>query len=228
MDLSKLIEDLRERVDAVRIAGSPFSTLATPLGLPLTLGEVHEWYGGSDGDWLPPLTILIGLAIAAVESGKATHLCWIGRACWPCPLALLHHQRVLRASLFLDLPHDSARLWAIDLALRSSAAVGVIADGRGLTLAHTRRLQLAANIGGGLCLLARPGHERTAPSAASTRWTIEPCPSTSERPRWTVAAIRNKHRPGMDFRAEVEWDDASGLVHPPPVVARGEGIAAIA
>jgi hypothetical protein len=53
----------------------------------------------------------------------------------------------------------SKRLWAIDTALRCPGVTAVVADGTGLTMAATRRLQLAGASTGALVLLARPPHE---------------------------------------------------------------------
>jgi len=50
----------------------------------------------------------------------------------------------------------------------------VVADGRGLTMAMTRRLQLAAESGHALALLARDPRDRSQLSAAATRWTVTP------------------------------------------------------
>lgn len=218
------------------------------------MGEVHEWIdgstvGGSSAthpasfsraptnraptnrppiEWAPPLALVVGLGLAALSAGHVRHLVWIGRPCWPCPLLFDAHPRMAQASTLIDTPDDRARVWTMDVVLRCSAHLAVIADGRGLTLAHTRRLQLAAGAGGGLCLLLRPGGDESHLSAASTRWVISCCPSASERPRWSAAAIRNKHCPALECRAMVEWDDASGLVSPSPGLARRASLEAAA
>lgn len=228
MNRSVVIAELRDRVNAVRVTGEAAS-FDTPFGEPLRTGELHEWFGGATGaGWIPAISVVAGLAILALARGVVGHLVWIGRAAWPCPLILDGHRAILAATTLIDPPDIQSRLWIIDNALRSSARIGVIADGRGLTLPHTRRLQLAASVGGGLCLLLRQERERSQLSAAATRWTVTPCPSQSERPRWTVAAIRNKHRPATECRADVEWDDAAGLVRASSVLARGTGRAAAA
>lgn len=227
MDQPSSIASLRDRINAVRVSGENRSC-PTPLGVSLPMGQVHEWLSGEgEPDWLPSLGVLVGLAIAAFRQNAVHCLVWIGRVCWPCPLLLDPHPGVLAASIFIDPADDQSRLWVTDFALRSPVPVGVIADGRKFTIAHTRRLQLAAGVGGGLCLLARSSRERATPSAAATRWVVEPSSSSSERPRWTVAAIRNKHSPATEFRAVMEWDDAAGLVCASSVVAGRAGDAAV-
>jgi hypothetical protein len=136
---------------------------------------------------------------------------WIGRAIRPYPHLLLRGRApigrfassrqstanardrlLLERSLFIDPPDDGTRLWAIDLALRCNAVCAVIADGCGLSMAQTRRLQLAAEAGGALVLLARPPEEEAELSAAMTRWRITPAPSSTDRPRWSIELLRRK------------------------------------
>ncbi len=99
---------------------------------------------------------------------------------------------LLKRSLFIDPPDDASRLWAIDLALRCPAIIVVVADGSGLRMAETRRLQLAAEASRGLALLARPPDELAELSAATTRWRVGPAPSPTGRPRWFVELLRCK------------------------------------
>jgi len=61
-------------------------------------------------------------------------------------------------------------------------------------MAASRRLQLAAESGGCLCLLARSSDEVDALSAASTRWRVSWCQSHSYFPRWRIELLRIKNR----------------------------------
>jgi len=101
---------------------------------------------------------------------------------------------LLARSLFVDAPFGALRLWAIESALRSPAVAAVVAHGQGLDMAATRRLQLAAEAGGGLGLLARPLAERGGLSAAATRWWVRRLRARAEpaRPSWTLALVRRK------------------------------------
>lgn len=85
-----------------------------------------------------------------------------------------NHRALLESSLFIDPPDDAARLWAIDLSLRSMVGGIVIADGSRLDMPATRRLQLAAEAGRSIALIARPPHELNELSAAATRWIAQP------------------------------------------------------
>lgn len=120
--------------------------------------------------------------------------------------------------MFVDPPTRDERLWAMDVALRSSAALVVVADGAGLTMAGSRRLQLAAEAGGTVGLLARPHNERGELSAAATRWLVSPGPvdgADPARPTWTVELLRRKGlRPIAEDarRWAVRLDDGTRLV----------------
>ena len=124
---------------------------------------------------------------------------------------------LLCCSVFIDPPDDASRLWAIDLALRCPAVVAVVADGRGLELPQTRRLQLAAESGAVLGLLGRPPGELERRSTASTRWRVRPVPGP--RPRWAVELLRCKgaHRQTAAAMRDVggwmlELDRVKGVV----------------
>jgi protein ImuA len=82
----------------------------------------------------------------------------------------------LAAERFLrvDAGDDGETLWAMEEALRSPAAAVVVAEVETIDLFRTRRLQLAAEVGGGAGLLLRPARPRLEPSAAVTRWRVRP------------------------------------------------------
>jgi len=101
-------------------------------------------------------------------------------------LALIHR------ALWVDPPDAAGRLWAIDLATRCEAVAVVVADGSGLDMAATRRLQLAAESARTLVLLARPGREMNTLSAARTRWRVAPAVSDTDQPLWDVTLWRCK------------------------------------
>lgn len=106
-------------------------------------------------------------------------------------------EALLARSIFVDPPDDRARLWAIDLCLRAPSVAVVVADGRGLSMAASRRLQLAAEAGNTLALLARPAAERRTLSAAATRWHVHRtlvAERDASRPRWMLELLRCKGR----------------------------------
>jgi hypothetical protein len=181
--------------------------LADPQGEPLAT-------------WTPPLCLLMHLVRQALRQ-RAGQAVWIGREAWPYPLALASADRaLLERCLFVDVraaeqatgrgsstpqgarrpqrrrgerdSRGSAGLWAADLALRCPAVSVVVLDASGLSMAGTRRLQLAAEAGQSLGLLARPPQESIQLSAAQTRWRVQVAPSPRDRPRWRLSLLRAK------------------------------------
>ena len=86
---------------------------------------------------------------------------------------------LLARSLFVD-PGPRALVWAADRALRCAGSAVVVIDGRGLDLGTTRRLQLAAEAGGALALVARPASDARRPSVAASRWRVERATTTAD------------------------------------------------
>jgi hypothetical protein len=207
----------------------------------LARGAAHEWLSGEGEEWrrgrradLGGMGVAIHLARCAAEGAAV----WIGRRCWPPGRALVAGGGVaegafslLERSLFVDAPDRASRVWAIDLALRSSAVGAVVADGSGLDMASTRRLQLAARAsgGGGFCLLLRPGSERRALSAAQTRWVVRPALTDGRRARWMIELVRRKGAVGQASSLPgargapllLEWDHEAGAVVVAPEVVGG-------
>lgn len=224
------LRSLCEGVQAPQRAGAvPTGIEGLDAALPragLDRHGVHEWIGVAEAErppgagrrWSPPLAVLVQLARSAVAHLEAGRVVWIGAAAWPNPAALgvravEGRGSLLCRSLFVRAAHPVERLWAADLSLRSGAAAVVVADGSGLDLAATRRLQLAAEAGGTPCLLARPPWERPVLSAAATRWRVAFAPSEHGTRRWTVELLRCKGVQPSPHETRVwtlEHDDATG------------------
>ena len=207
------------------------------LGQGLARGALHEWFGPDqfepkpkrrNGRWHPPLCILTQLAWQAVAQSRPPSggwVFWVGPRCQVYPPALIREhgqgRQLLQHSIFLTPPNEATRLWAIELALRCAAVAAVVADGSKLTMAATRRLQLAAEAGGTIALIARPASEIDQLSAATTRWLIQrdrQLGQYSGRSGWTVQLLRCKGmRPIPEAQCSwaVEWDYVEGAVSVP-------------
>ncbi len=153
------------------IASAPSTPPApsTPLAPPPQLDDT------------PPLLMLTHIAACALRTGPGRLVLWIGQRVWPSVHALIEpddpRRLLLASSVLINPPDDAARLWAIDLALRSPAVAAVVADGRALDLAATRRLQLAASSGRtAIGLLVRGIRDAGQLSAAGARWHVAPVP----------------------------------------------------
>jgi len=209
-------------------------------------GLVHEWFGVDHQapdlsqaeyrqSWTPPLCLLTHLAWQALTQGDGGVL-WIGRRCWPHPRVLIrdHGQggrHLLKRSIFADPPDVATRLWTIDLAMRSAAVTAIVSDGSNLDLRATSRLQLAAQTGRALALLARPSHELSQLSAAATRWLVRTdCAGRCDvrphdladlmnrLPRWTIELRRCKSKQAVAhavWRWVLEWHRGNFAVSVP-------------
>jgi protein ImuA len=105
-------------------------------------------------------------------------------------------------------------LWVAEEGLACRGLAAVVAEIRGsprlLALTATRRLALRAR-SGVTGLLLRQASE-TEPSAATTRWRVEPLPATTlggyaagiGRPAWRLILERNRR--GATGAIDVEWD----------------------
>jgi protein ImuA len=178
----------------------------------------HEWIleaGFAPGDewgWRAPLILMTFLA-----SRAAGPLVAIGRRCWPSLWTLRRVGLDLNNCILADPRDDDQRLWAIDQSLRCPGVSAVLADASGLDMAASRRLQLAAEAGGTLGLLARPPSEVKSLSAAATRWVVSPRVSESRRVSWRVELRRCKAgslwsgaRAGSVREWVLEWDEGCG------------------
>ncbi|MGF1474544.1 MAG: ImuA family protein [Geminicoccaceae bacterium] len=109
---------------------------------------------------------------------------------------------------------DRAVFWAMEQALRCPSVTAVVGEIDHIDLFASRRLQLAAEAGGGTGLILKPRALAQGtdilPSAAVTRWRVEPClmkPSgpAFRPPIWTLDLWRN--RAGTPRRWTVMWNE---------------------
>lgn len=255
------LERLRAAIDAlVNIGHGVQRSLATGWTDPhttiadecLIFGAIHEWFGlattsppPSHKDpqqlkfWTPPLSVLVHLAARSQlrsENGPGPPcavVLWIGRRVRPYGHSLQRvYSPLFDSSICVDAQNAEQRFWSIDVALRcaGSGAV-VIADASGLPLAVSRRLQLAAEAGGSLALLARPPWEESELSVAATRWRVRAVAASAEAPRWSIELVRCKGSHAHASHAQawtVERTDDGRLISLSPGMADGPRSAAIA
>lgn len=101
-------------------------------------------------------------------------------------------------------------LWAMEQVLRSGAAGGMVAPVERLSDRAGRRLQLAAEQGGGLGMLIRPARDARAPCWGEVRFCVEPV-STAGMRRFRVTLARCRGGPAGGS-VDLELDDETGLV----------------
>ena len=181
--------------------GIPVGIQAIDALLPsggLARGGFHELVG-DQGAITSFLAALLG------RQKAVQHVLWIT----PCPdlypsgqaqYGLSHRRLTIGWTRQVD-----NRLWAMEEALKDLPGGAVIAEVEQADLTETRRLQLAAESSGSIGFLVRRDRQ---PSAALTRWRVEPARSRDLRPTWHLTLERAK---GAEATGSwiVEFDDAS-------------------
>lgn len=211
---------LRERIEALErrtLGGGRPCRLAAdgPPWESLASGAVHEIVGAA-GDGAPfgfAAAMLAGALDDAPERAGRRVL-WCRLAAERSESGLPHGPGLLRFGLdpgrliVVEARRPAELLWAMEEGLRCpglAATVGEAAIGP----TAGRRLQLAAEKGGGLGLLLC---SHGAAVTAVTRWRVAAAPAGADgRPAFDVALLRARH--GGRGRWRLEWDDAALRFH---------------
>lgn len=199
--------DLRKAIAAIETSGGKGAGRCLPTGVPaldaslpgrgLALAAVHEVQGFSAADFALHL-LTSGLSeedciLWCVPEGRRDHL--YGPGLW--------QMGIDPGRLVVAVCRDrDEMLWTVEEALKSGSVPAVVAQmdkdrsrgsvGKPVDLTASRRLQLAAETGGGLGLILSEGGGTLSPSAAATRWRVEPAPLAEARDRacWAVSLLR--------------------------------------
>jgi protein ImuA len=188
------LEALRRQLMTEAVLGP--ASAAVALGVPaidgrlpwrgLPCGAVHEIEGAAlDGAATGFCSVLLARLAADGRS-----------VLWVCPQDDLYGPGLVRFGLtperlILVRAHRPAEiLWVIEEALRCRGLAAVLGEVSGLSLAASRRLQLAARKSGVTALLLR--HRAEAPvTTAVTRWRAAAAGSDAQlTPRWHVELVR--------------------------------------
>jgi protein ImuA len=104
------------------------------------------------------------------------------------PPALAMHGISLER-LYLLHPKPADQAWAVAECLRCKGVSAVVAAFPKLSRIEARRLQLAAEQGGGVGIFLRPPGRASEIYAAATRWLVRPAPGERTIQRWTIQLI---------------------------------------
>lgn len=186
------------------VSGSEGWRLALVPGL-------HEWLP-AEPEHPPPLAVLIALLWQSIDDHPERSpgpVLWIGRSCWPYPLSLVRRtdtgadRRLLDASVFIDAERSRSRggdlVWSVEQAARCPGVRATVADGSGLSMAESRRLQIAAEgdrqRGGTPIQVLRSAREQNALAASRSRWRVTteiPTEHDDRTQGWMVELLRCK------------------------------------
>ena len=171
-------------------------------------GSLVEWLAEVAGSGAETLA-LVAAREAAAQGGVLVVMDRQEEFYPPAAAALgidLERTLVVRAVRFED------EMWALDQALRCPGVAAAWAAVERLDWRWFRRLQLAAEQGGGVGLLLRPARVRGQPSWSQVQLLVQPCLSAGPR-RLRVEVTRCQGAPAGGG-VEVEIDDVTGELRP--------------
>lgn len=146
-------------------------------------GAVHELLGQQ----CLPLFAATVLARAALGNAGAIVWCDPEGGLYPPAVAAAG---IPLSRLFLLRPKSpSEAVWAVGECLRCKGVSVTLAEMGRLSRIEARRLQLAAECGGGTGILLRPDGAASAVYAAASRWRVRPIPGEVRWQRWQIQLL---------------------------------------
>jgi protein ImuA len=139
-------------------------------------GSIIEYLRTTEGCGATYLAM--AAAASALRAAQDKYLVMVDTRHRFYPPALLSHGIDLRQVIWVRPQSMVDAVWATDQALRTASVAAVVADMETLDDRNARRLQLAAQRGGGLGLLLRNLSARRMPSWAEVQWVVR-CPARS-------------------------------------------------
>jgi hypothetical protein len=183
----EIIEELRDRLRQVerahRPAQAPVLSTGTPLDqlLPekgLECGQLVEWL--SDGEGAGAATLALVVAGRLLQRGGVFVVIDGKREFYPPAAAGLGIPPELTVIVRPSCEGDA--LWALEQSLRCNSVAVALGWMGGLNDRTFRRLQLAAEAGGGIGFLLRPVAFRAQPSWAAVRLLVQALPAALPSP----------------------------------------------
>ena len=177
------IMQLRELLSRKESEKKPYETISSgcqPLDrlLPqcgFQRGSLIEWIAGGAGSGAS----LLALLAARAACGRGGTLVLVDRRQRLYPPAAKACQLELQNTIVVHPASAKDECWAVEQTLRCPDIAAVVAWPERLTSHAFRRLQLAAEHGGGMGLLVRPATACHESSWASVRMMVTPCATSS-------------------------------------------------
>jgi len=224
MDRAALIAGLRARIarfdPGLFDSGLSDARAALPLSpeidahLPwngLPLAGLHEVLAAEPGAGMGFSALLLARAQAALPGRSVL---WIAGEPDAYPPGLAQLGLSAAGLVLVRAPRPADALWAAEEGLRCPAIAAVLLVNATPDLTAARRLQLAAETGGGIGLLLRDDDANPGPTAALTRWRLSARAATDASPHhlgepaWDISLLRARGgRPGAWAG---EWDAMRG------------------
>lgn len=150
-------------------------------------GAVHEFL--SEGGMVPafPALLIARAAIKRPEGEAAIIWCDPLKRFYPPAAAALGVP--LRRLYLLHTAEAKEQLWAIGQCLRCGGVGATVAALGRLSQLEARRLQLAAEAGGGIGVLLRPAGSSSRIYAAATRWLVSRAAGDNVVQRWRLQLV---------------------------------------
>lgn len=170
------------------------------------LGATHEFIAENAEAAAASRGFIAAIMGRLMQSGGVA--VWIDSAKLVFPPALLSFGIAPDHIIFIDVKREKEVLWVLEESLKCAGLVAVVAELQELTLAASRRLQLAVERSKvtGFILHTKPGKNQTC----VTRWRVTPLASDLEEelpgvgfPRWKV--VLEKVRNGKPGTWTMEW-----------------------
>jgi hypothetical protein len=225
----------------LRTASAP-KTRENPGGLaifdqPLAAGAVHEFLFDPRTASPPAYLALSVLSRIINQTDRAVTGIWCDpdRTLYPPAIAAM----VSLNRLYIVYPGPADVIWTAAECLRCPGVGVVVATlPARMTRVEARRIQLAAERGGGVGLMLRPtgrGGRGDEIYSAATRWIVAPTPGERGVQRWSVQLVHghgrqtgrtflleNRRAPDSDFRSPaIPVRPPAPLVDHPPVAETG-------
>jgi len=209
---------LKSRLRSLETAGGQGGVV------PFGLAAIDRWLPGGG---LPRIGIHEVIAGRGAGAGFAAALAGrLGVGAGPAPVLWVARQAELYGPglarfglaperlILVEAGPDSDILWAIEEGLRTPGVAAVVGELHALDLTAARRLQLAAEAGGGTGLVLRPVDSQAGAGAACSRWRVRAWPSAQGGEAgwtcWRLALERCRGVAGAPGDWIVECRDATG------------------
>jgi protein ImuA len=172
-------------------------------------GAVHELLCDPRGP--APTSVMLLLARAAWAVGQGV-IVWSDPHRQLYPPALAAAGIDLQRLILLRPRNPAEQIWALAECLRCRGVAATVATVSNLSRIEGRRLQLAAERGGGVGIFRRI-QDSSHPShyAAATRWMVQPVPGGDDVQRWSIQLIHG-HGGRIGKNVLLEVDRETGLV----------------